>query len=69
VTVGQLLRRRRAVRDHRETLMTNDALFDAARSFRRQAQAQVNAGHPELARPYLDEAELFEAAAQGVPGL
>jgi hypothetical protein len=42
VTVGQLLRRRRAVRDHRETLMTNDALFDA---------------------------ELFEAAAQGVPGL
>jgi hypothetical protein len=69
VTVGHLLRRRRAVRDRAEALAANDALFDAARDFRRRAQVQLNAGHPELARPFLDEAELFESAAQRVPGL
>jgi hypothetical protein len=69
VTAADLLRRRRAVRDHRDALAANDALFDAARDFRRRAQAQINAGHPELARPFLDEAELFEGAVQSVPGL
>jgi hypothetical protein len=63
------LRRRRLVRDHRETLASNGALVDAARSLRRSAQQQINAGHPELARPYLDEAELFEGAIQRVAGL
>lgn len=66
---GAHLARRRAVRDHREALVANGALFDAARELRRAAQVQVNAGHPELARPFLDEAELFESAAQAVPGL
>lgn len=69
MTMGQLLARRRAVRDHREALAANDSLFTVARDFRRLAQQQINAGHPELARPYLDEAELFESAAQTVPGL
>lgn len=69
VTVGQLLAHRRLVRDRAETLRTNDALFDAARDLRRRAQAQINAGHPELAAPYLDEVSLFEDAVQRVPGL
>lgn len=69
MTVGQLLRRRRAIRDQAETLAANDALHDAARHFRRRAQEQINAGHPELARPYLDEAELFDSAVTPVRGL
>jgi hypothetical protein len=69
VTAAGLLRRRRAVRHRRDALAANDALFDAARDFRRRAQAQINAGHPDLARPFLDEAEMFESAAQSVPGL
>jgi hypothetical protein len=69
VTVTELLRHRRAVRDHREALAANDALFDAARDLRRRAQQQINAGRPDLAVPYLDEVELFESAVQAVPGL
>lgn len=69
VTVGQLLARRRLVRDRAETLRTNDALFGAARDLRRRAQEQINAGRPELAAPYLDEVALFEGAVQAVPGL
>jgi hypothetical protein len=69
VTAADLLRRRRAVRHRRDTLAANDALFDAARDFRRRAQAQINAGHPDLARPFLEEAEMFEGAAQPVRGL
>jgi hypothetical protein len=69
VTWRAALRRRRAVRDLTDALAANDALFDAARTFRRRAQEQLNAGHPELAQPYLDEAELFESATQALPGL
>lgn len=68
-TLAAQARRRRRVAAHVEALRANDALFEAARTFRRQAQAQLNAGHPELAAPYLDEAELFESAVQAVPGL
>ena len=64
-----LLARRRLVRDRAETLRINDALFDAARDLRRRAQAEINAGRPELAQPYLDEVSLFESAVQRVPGL
>jgi hypothetical protein len=69
MTAAELIRRRRAVRTHRDALRTNDALWDTARDFRRRAQEQINAGRPELAAPYLDEARLFEGAAQTVPGL
>lgn len=69
MTVAALLRHRRAVRDHAEALRANDALFGVARGLRRHAQEQINAGHPERAVPFLDEAELFESAAQAVPGL
>jgi hypothetical protein len=69
MTVTEALRHRRALRDRREALAANDALFTVARDFRSRAQAQINAGHPESAGPYLDEAELFESAAQRVPGL
>jgi hypothetical protein len=69
VSVSELIRRRRLVQRHRETLRSNDALFAAARDLRRAAQAQINAGHPELAAPYLDEVALFEGAVQAVSGL
>lgn len=69
MTVAGLLRARRAARDRAETAAADAALCDAARSFRRRAQQQVAAGHPELARPYLDEAEMFEAVVQRAPSL
>ena len=69
MTLAGHLRHRRAVRDHEETLRSNDALFGVARGLRRTAQTYLNAGRPDLARPYLDEAELFEGAVQPVPGL
>lgn len=67
--VAGVLRRRRMLRDHYDTLRANDGLYDVSRDLRRRAQAQINAGHPERAVPYLDEARLFESAVQPVPGL
>jgi hypothetical protein len=64
-----LLRRRRLVARHEDALRLNDALFDAARDLRRRAQAQLNAGRPDLAQPYLDEAAVFEDATQRPRGL
>lgn len=64
-----VLRRRRAVARYADRLRVNDGLFDAGRDLRRRAQVQLNAGRPDLAQPYLDEAELFESAAQPLPGL
>jgi hypothetical protein len=69
VSVSELIRRRRLIQRNREALRANDALFAAARDLRRAAQQQINAGHPELAAPYLDEVELFESAVQAVVGL
>lgn len=67
--LSDLLRHRRAAAAAHTALVTNDALFDTARALRREAQVYLNAGRPDLARPYLDEAELFEGAAQRPPGL
>jgi len=64
-----LLARRRAVARHEEALRTNDALFEAGRDLRREAQAYLNAGRPDLAAPYLEEAQMFEGATQRPPGL
>jgi hypothetical protein len=64
-----LLHRRRVVARERDALATNDALYDTARELRRRAQAHINAGHPELAAPYLDEARMWESAAQHPGGL
>jgi len=69
MTVAELLRRRRAVAQNESTLRTNDALFDAARDLRRRAQPFLTDGRPELAQPYLDEAEVFESAVDLLPGL
>lgn len=69
MSTAELIRRRRAVRAHRETLQANDALFMAGRDLRRRAQQLINEGRPELAAPYLDEAGLFDSAIQPVPGL
>lgn len=66
MSVVEILRRRRAVARHRDTLRTNDALYDAARDLRRRAQADLNAGRPDLAQPFIDEALLFEGATQRV---
>jgi hypothetical protein len=64
-----VLRRRRKVARYTDRLRSNDRLFDAARGLRREAQVYLNAGRPDLAQPYLDEATLFEDATQPVPGL
>lgn len=64
-----LLRRRRAILRRIERARSNDALFAAGRELRREAQVYVNAGRPDLAQPYVEEAELFESAAQPLPGL
>lgn len=69
MTAIALLRRRRAVARHADRLRANDRLFEAARELRREAQVYVNAGRPDLAQPYVDEAELFESAAQPLPPL
>jgi hypothetical protein len=64
-----LLRRRRLVAEHEHTLRMNDALAESSRALRREAQAYLNAGRPDLAQPYIDEAQVFEAAIEHPPGL
>lgn len=68
-TLTNLLRRRRAAVEHEHTLRTNDALARASRDLRREAQAYLNAGRPDLAQPYIDEAQVFEAAIHRPPGM
>jgi uncharacterized protein YqeY len=67
--LSEVLRRRRAIVDHEHTLRTNDALADASRALRREAQAYLNAGRPDLAQPYIDEAQVFESAMTRPEGL
>lgn len=67
--LGDLMRRRRAVADHADALRVNDSLADTARELRRRAQGHLNDGRPDLAQPYIDEAELFESAMHRPPGL
>lgn len=67
--LADLLRRRRLVAEHEHTLRTNDSLAEAAREQRRIAQGYLNAGRPDLAQPYIDEAMLFEGAMSRPPGL
>ncbi len=67
--LSEVLRRRRAVAEHEHTLRTNDSLAESARQLRREAQAYLNAGRPDLAQPYIDEALLFESAMTRPPGL
>lgn len=69
MTVGELIRHRRLVRRTRADAAASAALRATAAEFRARAQQQVDAGHPELARPFLDEAEMFESAARPGPGL
>lgn len=69
MTLAELLRRRRAVAAQRESLAANDALFALARRCRREAQAYLNVGRPDLAAECMVEAELFEGAAQEPHGL
>lgn len=69
MTMGQALAHRRAARDREESLRSTGALLGIGAGLRAQAQAQVLRGRPELAAPYLDEAELFESAARRSAGL
>jgi hypothetical protein len=69
VSVSGLIRRRRLIQAQRQRMAANGALYEAARDLRRRAQEQVDAGHPELAVPYLDEVSLFEDAVRAVPAL
>lgn len=63
MSLAATLRHRRAARHAADADRTRAELLGAARGFREQAQRQLDAGHPDLAVPYLDEAELFESAA------
>jgi hypothetical protein len=65
----ELLRRRRAAADHGHARRTNTALAVAAHEQRRLAQQYLDAGRPDLAQPYLDEAALFDAAMSRPPGM
>lgn len=69
MTLVALVRRRLAVARAEDTLRTNDAVHDTARALRREAQVYLNADRPDLAAPYLDEALMWESAAQPVRGL
>jgi hypothetical protein len=69
VTVGDLIRHRRLVQRQRADATSSAALRQAAAEFRARAAAEVSAGHPELAGPFLDEAEMFESAARPHRGL
>jgi hypothetical protein len=69
VTVGALIRHRRLVQRTRADATASAALREAAAEFRARAAEEVAAGHPELARPFLDEAEMFESAASPTRGL
>lgn len=57
-------RRRRATATRERRQRTSSALSDAAQAFRGDAQVYLNAGRPDLAQPYVDEAEMFEAASR-----
>lgn len=61
------LRRRRQIARYADRLRSNDALTDAGRDLRRRAQAHLDGGRPDLAQPFIDEAELFEGATQPLP--
>jgi hypothetical protein len=69
VTVPQLIRRRRAHQRCMEARRLNRGLASAAEDLRARAVALTAAGYPEQARPFLDEAELFESAALAPVGL
>jgi hypothetical protein len=69
MTVTDAIRRRRLIHARRERDAANARLRGVGRDLRRMAQAELNAGHPERAQPYLDEAVVFEGAVRGVPAL
>lgn len=64
-----VLRRRRAIARYADRRHANDRLRSVGGDLRRAAQPMLDAGRPDLAQPYLDEAELFESAAQPLPSL
>jgi hypothetical protein len=66
VTLPQLLRHRRAAVRRQEAVHLNGALLSTAAELRARAAQQPR---PELARPFTDEAELFEAATVRVEAL
>lgn len=58
------LRRRRAIAHYADTLRMRTALADTAAELRGRAAPHLAAGRPELAQPYLDEAEVLAEAAR-----
>lgn len=69
MTLPQLLRHRRATVRREEAHRRNRQLLAAAAELRARAMQEVTAGRPDLARPFEDEAELFEAATVGAIAL
>lgn len=69
MTLGEAVRRRRLMHAYRDRAAANARLTEASSAFRRRAQEQVDAGRPELARPYLEEADLFDSAVRALPAL
>lgn len=56
------LRRRHATVQEAAARRINAELSEAASDLRARAQVFVQTGRPESARPFLEEAELFESA-------
>jgi hypothetical protein len=64
------LRRRRAIAHYADSRRTRTRLADTAAELTSRAQPYLDAGRPDLAQPYLDEAEvLAEAAGAPLPRL
>jgi hypothetical protein len=66
VSPAATLRRRRAIASYADTLRTRTILADTVAELRALARPLLDAGRPELAQPYLDEAEVLAEAA-GAP--
>lgn len=65
-----VLRRRRAVARYADRLRTRTRLAESAAVLTDAARPYLDAGRPDLAQPYLDEAEvLAEAAREPLPAL
>lgn len=58
------LARRRAIARNADARRTRGSLADTAAELRGRAQPYLDAGRPELAEPYLDEADLMAEAAR-----
>ena len=63
VSVVEVLHHRRALARSAARMRRRVDLFSVARDLRREAQPFLDRGRPDLAAPYVEEAEVLEEAA------